>query len=149
MDENGSPTVVAGVPPDYFSATGQRWGNPLYDWAKHQETDFAWWKARMRKTLSMVDIVRIDHFRAFAAYWEIPGHEETAINGKWVEAPGDALFFHANLLHRSDQNRSESDRWALVCCYNARSNDPYRDGRHPRYTPLARVSGDAIRKAPN
>lgn len=92
LDEKGNPTVVAGVPPDYFSATGQRWGNPLYDWEKHQASDFAWWKARMRKTLSMVDIVRIDHFRAFAAYWEIPASEETAIQGRWVEAPGDALF---------------------------------------------------------
>lgn len=92
LDENGNPTVVAGVPPDYFSATGQRWGNPLYDWEKHQQTNFAWWKSRLSKTLSMVDVVRIDHFRAFAAYWEIPAAEETAINGRWVECPGDALF---------------------------------------------------------
>ncbi|CAN5812272.1 4-alpha-glucanotransferase [soil metagenome] len=92
LDENGNPTVVAGVPPDYFSATGQRWGNPLYDWEKHQQTNFAWWKSRMKKTLAMVDVVRIDHFRAFAAYWEIPGTEETAVNGRWVECPGDALF---------------------------------------------------------
>jgi 4-alpha-glucanotransferase len=92
LDENGNPTVVAGVPPDYFAATGQRWGNPLYDWTKHERTHFAWWKARLRKTLSLVDVVRIDHFRGFAAYWEIPATEATAINGKWVEAPGDALF---------------------------------------------------------
>jgi 4-alpha-glucanotransferase len=92
LDENGNPTVVAGVPPDYFAATGQRWGNPLYDWERHERSGFAWWKARLRKTLSLVDIVRIDHFRAFAAYWEIPASEATAINGKWVEAPGDALF---------------------------------------------------------
>jgi 4-alpha-glucanotransferase len=92
LDENGNPTVVAGVPPDYFSATGQRWGNPLYDWERHKETHFAWWKARMRKTLALVDVVRIDHFRGFAAYWEIPASEETAINGRWVEAPGDDLF---------------------------------------------------------
>lgn len=92
LDENGNPTVVAGVPPDYFSATGQRWGNPLYDWEKHQQTNFAWWKSRMKKTLAMVDVVRIDHFRAFAAYWEIPAAEETAVNGRWVECPGDALF---------------------------------------------------------
>lgn len=97
LDENGNPTVIAGVPPDYFSATGQRWGNPLYDWEKHKETNFAWWKSRMRKTLSLVDVVRIDHFRGFAAYWEIPGSEETAVNGKWVEAPGDELF---NELYR-------------------------------------------------
>lgn len=92
LDENGNPTVVAGVPPDYFSATGQRWGNPLYDWEKHQQTNFAWWKSRLKKTLAMVDVVRIDHFRAFAAYWEIPAAEETAVNGQWVECPGDALF---------------------------------------------------------
>ena len=92
MDAQGNPTVVAGVPPDYFAATGQRWGNPLYDWDRHEKSGFAWWKARLRKTLSQVDIVRIDHFRGFAAYWEIPGNEPTAINGRWVDAPGDALF---------------------------------------------------------
>lgn len=92
LNENGEPTVVAGVPPDYFSATGQRWGNPLYRWRAHEEEGFAWWQARLRKTLEMVDIVRIDHFRGFAAYWEIPAHEPTAVNGRWVEAPGDALF---------------------------------------------------------
>ncbi len=92
LDEKGNPIVVAGVPPDYFSATGQRWGNPLYKWDVHQAEGFAWWKARLRKTLDMVDIVRIDHFRGFAAYWEIPAEEETAVNGKWVEAPGDAIF---------------------------------------------------------
>lgn len=92
LDDKGNPTVVAGVPPDYFSATGQRWGNPLYKWDLHQAEDFAWWKQRLRKTLDIVDIVRIDHFRGFAAYWEIPAEEETAINGKWVDAPGNALF---------------------------------------------------------
>jgi 4-alpha-glucanotransferase len=92
LDERGNPTVVAGVPPDYFAATGQRWGNPLYDWQKHEATGFAWWKKRLQKTLSLVDVVRIDHFRGFAAFWEIPASEETAMNGRWVEAPGDALF---------------------------------------------------------
>jgi 4-alpha-glucanotransferase len=92
LDPEGNPTVVAGVPPDYFSATGQRWGNPLYDWAKHAQSDFAWWKKRLRQTLSLVDVVRIDHFRGFAAYWEIPASEETAVRGRWVNAPGDALF---------------------------------------------------------
>lgn len=92
LDEHGSPTVVAGVPPDYFSATGQRWGNPLYKWSAHEAEGFAWWKSRLRKTLEMVDIVRIDHFRGFAAYWEIPGSEPTAVNGRWVGAPGDSLF---------------------------------------------------------
>jgi 4-alpha-glucanotransferase len=92
LDDKGNPTVVAGVPPDYFSETGQRWGNPLYKWEKHEEEGFAWWKSRMRKTLDMVDIVRIDHFRGFAAFWEIPADEPTAVNGRWVEAPGNPLF---------------------------------------------------------
>jgi len=92
LDGAGNPTVVAGVPPDYFAATGQRWGNPLYDWPKHLQTNFAWWKARLKKVLSLVDLVRIDHFRGFAAYWEIPASEETAINGRWVPSPGDELF---------------------------------------------------------
>ncbi len=92
LDESGQAVVVAGVPPDYFSATGQRWGNPLYKWSAHHAENFSWWKSRLRKTLQMVDIVRIDHFRGFAAYWEIPAEEPTAVNGRWVEAPGDALF---------------------------------------------------------
>jgi 4-alpha-glucanotransferase len=90
--EGGAARVVAGVPPDYFSETGQRWGNPLYRWEKHQEDDFSWWKMRMKKTLEYVEVVRIDHFRGFAAYWEIPAEEPTAVNGRWVQAPGDALF---------------------------------------------------------
>ncbi|MDZ4286311.1 MAG: 4-alpha-glucanotransferase [Prosthecobacter sp.] len=92
LDEHGNPLVVAGVPPDYFTALGQRWGNPLYKWPAHEAEGFAWWKSRLRKTLEMVDIVRIDHFRGFAAYWEIQASEPTAVNGRWVEAPGDALF---------------------------------------------------------
>ena len=92
LDENGNPTVVAGVPPDYFSATGQRWGNPLYNWDAHRADGFAWWKTRLRATLRLVDVVRIDHFRGFAAYWEIPASEPTAVNGKWVESPGNELF---------------------------------------------------------
>ena len=92
LDETGNPTVVAGVPPDYFSATGQRWGNPLYDWDAHRADGFAWWKARLRATLRMVDVVRVDHFRGFAAYWEIPASEPTAENGRWVESPGKELF---------------------------------------------------------
>jgi 4-alpha-glucanotransferase len=94
LDENGAPTIVAGVPPDYFSATGQLWGNPLYRWEVHRDTDYAWWVARMRKMFDLVDIVRIDHFRGFEAFWEIPGHEKTAINGRWVKGPG-APFFEA------------------------------------------------------
>jgi 4-alpha-glucanotransferase len=92
FDEPGRPSVVAGVPPDYFSATGQRWGNPLYRWDVMRETGFAWWIERMRATLALVDIVRVDHFRGFAAYWEIPASEPTAIKGRWVTAPGVELF---------------------------------------------------------
>jgi 4-alpha-glucanotransferase len=84
--------VVAGVPPDFFSATGQRWGNPLYRWSEHAKDGFAWWVERVRRTFELVDIVRIDHFRGFAAYWEIPASEPTAIKGSWVAAPGEALF---------------------------------------------------------
>ncbi len=92
LDEHKNPSVVAGVPPDYFSATGQLWGNPLYDWPTHENQAFAWWVRRIARTLDLTDAVRLDHFRGFAAYWEVPAGEETAINGQWVEAPGEALF---------------------------------------------------------
>ena len=84
LDENGRPLVVAGVPPDYFSETGQLWGNPLYRWEAHEKTGFAWWVARMRHALHLTDLVRVDHFRGFAAYWEIPADAPNAIDGKWV-----------------------------------------------------------------
>lgn len=93
---DGKPEIVAGVPPDYFSATGQLWGNPLYRWNVHRDTGYAWWIARMKKIFEMVDIVRIDHFRGFEAYWEIPGDATTAINGRWVKGPEGDLFFHLN-----------------------------------------------------
>jgi 4-alpha-glucanotransferase len=92
LDPAGEPNVVAGVPPDYFSATGQRWGNPLYDWDRHRATGFAWWIERLRASDSQVDRVRIDHFRAFESYWEIAATEPTAINGNWVVGPGRELF---------------------------------------------------------
>ncbi|MFH0953348.1 MAG: 4-alpha-glucanotransferase [Verrucomicrobiota bacterium] len=92
LDDRGFPTVVAGVPPDYFSRTGQLWGNPLYRWDVHRETGYAWWVARMRKMFELVDIVRIDHFRGFEAYWEIQGRETTAMNGRWVKGPNASLF---------------------------------------------------------
>ena len=92
LDESGNPTIVAGVPPDYFSATGQLWGNPLYRWDVHKQTGYAWWVARLRKIFELVDIVRIDHFRGFEAYWEIAGSETTAIKGKWVKGPNADLF---------------------------------------------------------
>jgi 4-alpha-glucanotransferase len=92
LDEDGLPLTVSGVPPDYFSDTGQRWGNPLYRWDVMAERGYAWWIARMRATLETVDIVRIDHFRGFIAYWEIPADEPTAVRGRWVPGPGAAVF---------------------------------------------------------
>ena len=92
LSANGLPTVVAGVPPDYFSETGQLWGNPLYNWEQMQADGFKWWIARVRATLQMFDIARIDHFRGFAACWEIPGGDTTAERGHWVESPGRELF---------------------------------------------------------
>jgi 4-alpha-glucanotransferase len=83
---------VAGVPPDYFSATGQLWGNPLYDWDALAATGFAWWVARLRAALQLVDAVRLDHFRGFAGYWEVPAGEKTAVVGRWVPGPGMSLF---------------------------------------------------------
>ncbi len=92
LDKKGSPTVVAGVPPDYFSETGQLWGNPLYRWNIHQQTGFSWWIARLRHALKLADVVRIDHFRGFVAYWEVEAKALNAINGKWKKCPGDPLF---------------------------------------------------------
>lgn len=92
LDAEGHPTVVAGVPPDYFSATGQRWGNPLYRWNAHETDGFAWWLNRFRSELQRTDLVRVDHFRGFQACWVIPAAEPTAINGRWEESPGRALF---------------------------------------------------------
>jgi 4-alpha-glucanotransferase len=92
LGKNGNPLVVAGVPPDYFSTTGQLWGNPLYNWDRMLEDGFKWWIKRVEATLNVVDIVRVDHFRGFAACWEIPGGDKTAEHGRWVEAPGRELF---------------------------------------------------------
>jgi 4-alpha-glucanotransferase len=92
LDETGRPTVVAGVPPDYFSATGQLWGNPLYDWDRMRETGFTWWIERIRTTLKMVDTVRLDHFRGFQAYWEIPASAATAAEGQWMLGPGEEFL---------------------------------------------------------
>ncbi len=92
LDDDGQPTVVAGVPPDYFSPTGQLWGNPLYRWDVHAKSDYHWWLDRLRAVFSLVDIVRLDHFRGFAGYWEIPAEEETAEKGQWVPGPGAKFF---------------------------------------------------------
>lgn len=92
LDARGRPRVVAGVPPDFFSAVGQRWGNPLYRWAAHAKDDYAWWVRRIRHGFERVDLLRIDHFRGFAAHWEIAAEESTAVKGRWVPGPGERLF---------------------------------------------------------
>ncbi len=92
LDEAGRPRFVAGVPPDYFSKTGQLWGNPLYDWERHAKSGYSWWAARLRATLRLVDVVRLDHFRGFEAHWEVPAGMPTAEIGRWVKGPGLDLF---------------------------------------------------------
>ena len=92
LKKNGAPTHVAGVPPDYFSSTGQLWGNPLYRWEDMAKDDYMWWRQRLKAILALTDIVRIDHFRGFEAYWEIPAGEKTAVNGRWVKGPGFDFF---------------------------------------------------------
>ena len=92
LDAQGHPTVVSGVPPDYFSKTGQLWGNPIYNWAALERDGYRWWLDRFRATLALVDTIRLDHFRGFEAYWEVPAGESTAVNGRWVKGPGAKLF---------------------------------------------------------
>jgi 4-alpha-glucanotransferase len=92
LDAAGKPTKVAGVPPDYFSAVGQLWGNPIYRWDRMSDSGYEWWIARMRAALALLDMVRLDHFRGFEAYWEVPATESNAIRGRWVKGPGAALF---------------------------------------------------------
>lgn len=92
LNKQGFPTVVAGVPPDYFSVTGQLWGNPLYKWENHKKTHYKWWIDRISNSFKSLDILRIDHFRGFDEYWEVPFSEETAVKGKWKKGPGKELF---------------------------------------------------------
>jgi len=92
LDNEGNPNHVAGVPPDYFSESGQYWGNPLYKWSAMAQDDYFWWQERFKNLFKLVDIVRIDHFRGFEAYWQIPATEKTAIGGKWVKGPGANFF---------------------------------------------------------
>ncbi|HBY62564.1 MAG TPA: 4-alpha-glucanotransferase [Solibacterales bacterium] len=95
LREDGNPALVAGVPPDYFSATGQLWGNPIYRWDRLAADEYRWWIERLRAAFALVDILRVDHFRGFEAYWEVPAGEETAVNGRWVKGPGGAMFERA------------------------------------------------------
>lgn len=92
LDQKGKPTVVAGVPPDYFSSTGQLWGNPLYNWEAMKEQNYSWWIDRFKVMLELFDIIRVDHFRGFEASWQVEAGEKTAVNGRWVKAPGGLLF---------------------------------------------------------
>lgn len=101
LDEEKKPTKISGVPPDYFSETGQLWGTPVYEWKALKENKFDWWVERIQQNLLLFDLVRLDHFRAFAAYWEVPAEDETAINGKWVKSPGTQFF---NLLKKDFPN---------------------------------------------
>ena len=94
LDESGNPEFVAGVPPDYFSAEGQLWGNPLYRWDAIARRGFGWWIARLQAALGLFNMLRLDHFRGFEAYWKVPASEHTAINGEWIKGPG-ATFFEA------------------------------------------------------
>ena len=100
LDKERRPVKVAGVPPDYFSETGQLWGNPIYDWAAHEREDFAWWTARLQHALGLYDIVRIDHFRGIDRYYEIPAFSENAVKGEWKQGPGEKLFAHVQAKGR-------------------------------------------------
>ena len=93
LDEAGSPRFVAGVPPDYFSETGQRWGNPVYNWDVLKARQYDWWIKRLEENFQLFDVLRIDHFRGFAAYWEIPAEEKTAVKGKWVDGPREDFLW--------------------------------------------------------
>ena len=103
LDRSGEAALIAGVPPDYFSETGQRWGNPLYRWDRMRQTGYAWWIQRFRATLAAFDAVRLDHFIGFVRYWAIPGHEPTAVNGRWRRGPGAHFFKTVRRALREDR----------------------------------------------
>lgn len=107
LGNDGRPRVIAGVPPDYFSVTGQRWGNPLYKWPEHAKEGYRWWIERMHSILTLCDIVRIDHFRGFESYWEIPAESETAVKGHWRAGPGDSLFAALRSAFSNTSTRDE------------------------------------------
>ena len=99
LDPDGRPSFVAGAPPDAFNANGQRWGNALYDWEQHERTGFAWWKSRLRRQLELFELLRLDHFIGFSRYWRIPSSSESAMDGRWVDAPGQAFFDELTRVH--------------------------------------------------
>jgi 4-alpha-glucanotransferase len=155
LDEHFNPRVGAGVPPDYFSATGQLWGNPIYEWDAHAAEGFTWWSARMGRLLDFADAVRLDHFRGFAACWETPAGEPHAINGTWVEAPGMALFSAVMKAHPTLKVIAEDlghitpdvtelrDHFAfpgLKILEFEFGDGPPRDARHPYHYPANSVT---------
>jgi 4-alpha-glucanotransferase len=155
LDADYNPIVGAGVPPDYFSATGQLWGNPIYDWVAMEQDGFAWWVARMARLLDFADAVRLDHFRGFAACWETPAGETTAINGQWVDAPGMALFtavmtalpelkvIAEDLGHITQDVIDLRDHFGfpgLKILEFEFGDGPPRDGRHPYHYPKNSVT---------
>ncbi len=140
------PRYVAGVPPDYFSKTGQLWGNPVYDWKHLERTDFAWWMDRIRHNLRLYDLVRIDHFRGLCAYWQVPAGQKTAIGGRWVKAPKDKFFaalfrqipspqiFAEDLGHITPDVREVMAKYSIPCTRVLQfgfSGDPKRNPHHP------------------
>ncbi|MEM6430092.1 MAG: 4-alpha-glucanotransferase [Deinococcota bacterium] len=127
LADDGNPTVVAGVPPDYYSATGQRWGNPLYRWDVMKKTDYAWWVKRFQSTLDFFDIARVDHFRGFEAYWEIPASEPTAVKGRWVRGPGQD-FFDALKRQLGDLPVIAEDLGVITAGVNALRDDNHFPG---------------------
>ena len=98
ISQNGDLLFQSGVPPDYFSSTGQLWGTPTYYWAKHKRTAFKWWRNRFKRQFELVDILRLDHFRALAGYWRVEGNAKNAINGTWINSPGEELL-NLSLIH--------------------------------------------------
>ncbi len=149
VDHDGKPLFVGGVPPDYFSKTGQRWGNPAYDWTRMAETGYQWWKDRVARSLQLADILRLDHFRGYVAYWEIPAEDETAEGGRWVDLPKDFLgavkrafpdlpFVAEDLGVITDDVREAIEilgipgMKVLQFAFDGTSDNPYLPRNHPR-----------------
>jgi 4-alpha-glucanotransferase len=149
LDASGKSAFVGGVPPDYFSSKGQRWGNPLYDWRKMEETGYRWWTDRMNRSLELFDLVRLDHFRGYVAHWEVPVEEETAVKGRWVETPKSFLaslkqnfpglpFLAEDLGEITDDVKEAIDALGipgmkvLLFAFDGTPTNPYLPVNHPR-----------------
>jgi 4-alpha-glucanotransferase len=145
LDPEGGPVVVAGVPPDYFSATGQLWGNPIYRWDVLAKDGYRWWLDRFRAVLDMVDLLRLDHFRGFEAYWEVPASEKTSVHGRWVKGPGPALFQAARdvlgvITPEVEAIRSQFGFPGMSILQFAFGNDPQAPGFRPHNYPRELVA---------